>query len=55
MKKQLLLSALALGGLALTSCENQEFQNEKEDAMRIDVQQISRKWQRCATMSRSMP
>ena len=41
MKKQLLLSALALGGLALTSCENQEFQNEKEDAMRIDVQQIS--------------
>ncbi len=33
--------AIAIGTVALTSCENQEFTNEKEDAKRVDVQVIS--------------
>lgn len=43
MKKQIVLSALAMSTVmvALTSCEHQEFTNEKEDAKRIDVQVIS--------------
>jgi glycerophosphoryl diester phosphodiesterase len=39
IKPTLTLSAAAL--LLLTSCENQEFTNEKEDAKRVDVQTIS--------------
>lgn len=43
MKKQVLFSAFAIGSVMamLTSCENQEFTNEKVDAKRIKVQTIS--------------
>ncbi len=42
-KKNVIKSSIALSValLALTGCENQEFTNEKEDAKRIEVQQIS--------------
>jgi len=33
--------ALCVAMAALTSCENQEFTNEKEDAKRVEVQQLS--------------
>lgn len=43
MIKNAALTGLALCGtlVALTSCDHQEFTSEKEDAIRIDVQQLS--------------